>query len=394
MSALARRILISFAVLGLAASVAATWVHYHLIKNPDYASFCDVNTTVSCKQAYLSAYGSIAGVPVAVLGLLFFMLVLLLVWAGRHKPAREGSAATGILVLSALGLVMVVYLAFASFFILKEVCPLCVATYVAVIGIFAVSVAAKPPMSQLLSGLIADVRALVSGASATVVTTLFVIVAVMLLAVFPRPEQRPYVPPLRPLPDDQRVELERWFDLQPKVQLPFPQDQAKVVIVKFNDYQCPPCRGTYFAYEPVVAKYKDRPQDVKFILKHFPLNPKCNPGITNTAHPAACDAAAAAVMAQSVGTFDKLTDWFFMHQNDLTPATVRSAADDVGGIKDFEARYSQAIEQVKADAAAGVKLGVESTPTFFINGRKSPGLSADALDTLIELELRRASRQP
>jgi protein-disulfide isomerase len=133
---------------------------------------------------------------------------------------------------------------------------------------------------------------------------------------------------------------------------------------------------------------------VKFILKHFPLNPKCNPGVTNTAHPAACDAAAAAVMAQSVGTFDKLTDWFFMHQNDLTPATVRSAADDVGGIKDFEARYSQAIEQVKADAAAGVKLGVESTPTFFINGRKSPGLSADALDTLIELELRRASRQP
>ena len=113
------------------------------------------------------------------------------------------------------------------------------------------------------------------------------------------------------------------------------------MIVKFNDYQCPPCRGTYFAYEPVVAKYKDRPQDVSFMLKHFPLNPKCNPGVTNQTHPAACDAAAAAVMAQSLGTFDKLTDWFFMHQNELTPATVRRAAADVGGIKDFDARYDR-----------------------------------------------------
>ena len=60
-----------------------------------------------------------------------------------------------------------------------------------------------------------------------------------------------------------------------------------------------------------------------------------------------------------------------MHQNDLTPAIVRGAADDVGGIKDFDAHYPQAIQQVQADAAIGVKVGVESTPTFLINGRKT-----------------------
>ena len=145
------------------------------------------------------------------------------------------------------------------------------------------------------------------------------------------------------------------------------------MIVKFNDYQCPPCRGNYFAYEPIVAKYKDRPQDVKFLLKHFPLNSQCNPGVHNVTHPAACDAAAAAVMAAARGTFDNLTDWFFIHQADLTPSFVRSAAEDIGGIKDFDAQYPQAIQQVQADAAIGVKLGVESTPTFFINGRRRPG---------------------
>ena len=52
------------------------------------------------------------------------------------------------------------------------------------------------------------------------------------------------------------------------------------------------CRQTYFAYEPILAQYKDRPQDVKYLMKHFPLDPKCNSSVTQMVHPAACDAAA------------------------------------------------------------------------------------------------------
>ena len=383
-------------MLGLGASTAASWVHYHLIQNPDYSSFCDVNSTISCKQAYLSAYGSLAGIPVAILGVLFFALILLLIQATPPPDAKRSTEAApaAILVLSTVALGMVVYLAAASIFILKEVCPLCVATYLAVIGLFTVSVLSRPAFPNLIGGAVRDVQRLGSSSAMTVVTTAFVIGAIVLVVLFPQPEVRPFVPPLLPLPADQRVELERWFDLQPKVDLPLPPETAKVVIVKFNDYQCPPCRGTYFAYEPIVAKYKDRPQDVKFILKHFPLNSQCNAGVHNVTHAAACDAAAAAVMASQRGTFDKLSDWFFMHQNDLTPSLVRGAADDVGGIKDFDAQYPQAIQQVQADAAMGVKVGVESTPTFLINGRKTGGIPAPALDALIELELRRASHQP
>lgn len=382
--------MVGFALLGFGASAAATWVHYNLIKNPDYSSFCDVNATVSCRQAYLSAYGSLGGVPVALLGLLFFALILLIVWAGRGKKRQE-TVAGSILVLSTVGLAMAVYLAFASFFVLGHVCPLCVATYVAVAGVFAMAFVASPPMATLGGDALGGLRDLVSSAGSTVATTLLAIVAVVLIASFPKPEQRPYVPPLQPLAESERLELEKWFDLQPKVDLPFPHNQAKVVIVKFNDYQCPPCRGTYFAFEPIVAKYKDRPQDVSFLLKHFPLDPKCNPGVTNVAHPAACDAAAAAVMAQSHGTFDKLTDWFFVHQDELSPATVRQAAKEIGGITDFDAGYEKALQEVKTEASVGAVLGVTSTPTFFINGRRlKGGLPPQYLEAAIELELKRA----
>jgi uncharacterized membrane protein len=128
MTSKARSLLVAFSLLGLAASSAATYVHYNLIQNPDYSSFCDINATVTCKAAYLSRYGSIGGVPVAVGGILFFTWVLLMLWGGRGKSSIKDSAPAYVFAGSTLALAVVLYLAYASFFILKEVCPLCVAT--------------------------------------------------------------------------------------------------------------------------------------------------------------------------------------------------------------------------------------------------------------------------
>jgi len=162
-----------------------------------------------------------------------------------------------------------------------------------------------------------------------------------------------------------------------------------VLVVKFNDYQCPPCKQTYYAFEPILARYK--PSEVKFLMKHFPLDPSCNPAVRSLLHPAACDAAAAAVMARSNGTVDKLTAWFFAHQEELSPATVRRAAKEVAGITDFDSRYAAAIGEVKAEAAEGGALGAGSTPTFFINGRRvRGGLAPQHFEAAIELELKRA----
>src|SRR5215212_5039828 len=150
MAPLARKLLIVFALLGLGASSAAAYVHYQLIHHPDYSSFCDINATVSCKAAYLSRYGSVGGVPVAVGGLAFFGWVLLMLWGSGGKSRIRDSAPAYIFAGSTLALAVVLYLAYASFFVLKEVCPLCVATYVAVIGVFVISGGASSvPMSSL-----------------------------------------------------------------------------------------------------------------------------------------------------------------------------------------------------------------------------------------------------
>jgi uncharacterized membrane protein/protein-disulfide isomerase len=382
-------LLVIFAALGLAASGTATWVHYQLIRNPGASSFCDVSARISCRQAYLSQFGSLAGAPVAVWGLGFFVLVLLLLWGGGRSPRLREHAPGYIFALSTIGLAFVLYLAYASFFILKEICPLCVTTYLAVIGLFLASGASnKEPMRVVATRALRDLGALAASPIALVIAILFIGGVASAVAFFPKPEDRPVVA-AQPLTDDQKADLERWWNVQPRATLPISNDGAKVLLVKFSDYQCPGCRATYFAYEPLLAKYKDRPKDFKYVLEHFPLSSECNPAVKAVVHTASCTAAAAVIMAGPKGTADKLNDWLFLHQDQLSPSRVRDAAQEVGGIRDFSADLPNALAEIRKEGELGGELKVDQTPTYFLNGRRiAPAITREAMEFLIELELK------
>jgi uncharacterized membrane protein len=397
MSSLARKLLTAFALLGLGASAAATWVHYHLIINPDYSSFCDINATISCKQAYLSRYGSVSGVPVALGGVIFFAWVLLMVWASRGKSRVGDSAPAYVFAASTLALAVVLYLGYASFFVLHEVCPLCVTTYVAVIGIFVISGGASSvAMSKLPRRALTDARVLFSTPLALIIAIAFVAGSSWGMTAFPREADRPVQQQLPAVSDDQRSQLEQWWDMQPKIpNFPFDNAGAKVMIVEFADFQCPHCRDMYFAVQPVIDQYlASQPKDVKFLFKTWPLNSDCNASVPTVNFVASCDASVAYLLSKPKGTSDKLKDWFFTHQPELSPTTVRRAAEDVGKVTDFDAAYSKTVQQVKTDASIGAALGVNSTPTFFINGKRIPGggVAPQYFGPLVEAELKKAAK--
>lgn len=389
-----RQLLLAGATLGLGASGASSYVHYKLLTDPAYTSFCDVSGAVSCTQAYMSQYGSFMGVPVAVLGVVFFALVLLLAGiGGRQGSASRDTVPAYIFALSTVGLAFVLYLGWASFFVLKAFCILCAITYVAVIALFVVSGGATTfPMTTLPRRAVRDARTL--SPVALILILLFVVGAGSVIAFFPRETSaraagQTAAP--RPLTDAQRAQIEQWWDVQPKTELPIPMDGAKVLIVKFSDFMCPGCRSTHDMYKSLFEKYTST-GDVRYVVKHYPLEPECNPGL-NGNHFASCEAAAAEVMARPKGLDDEMTDWLFANQSSLTPDVVKKGAKEVAGIEDFDAQYAAALQEVKADAALGGKLAVRQTPTYFINGRKlEGGYPVEAIEALIELELKRAAR--
>jgi uncharacterized membrane protein/protein-disulfide isomerase len=393
MTARTRNVLVALAALGLGASAWSSYVHYSLLTRPGYVSFCDVNGTVSCTQAYLSPYGSLWGIPVALAGVLFFTIVLLIAaFGGRRSVQTRENVPAYIFAISTVGLSIVLYLAWASFFKLNAICLLCAVTYVAVIGIFIVSGGATSfPMTSLPRRASKDASTLLKSPVALIVALAASVGFVSLVNAFPHePHAADAVAAQSPpLTDQQKFNFLKWYEMQPKVEVPLDAGGAKVLIVKFNDYQCPPCRQTYMDYKGILQKYTATGQ-VKFVLKHFPLDPECNTATPGGSHLAACEAASAVIMARSKGTADKLEEWFFLNQPSLSPEVVKQAAADVGGIKDFDAQYPRAVSQVKTDAGLGALLGVKSTPTFFINGHLIAGaLPPAAFEAAIEQELKR-----
>ena len=397
MTATKRNLILLFSLLGLGASLMSSYVHYRLLTDPGYTSVCDINTAMSCTQAYLSKYGSFLGVPIALGGVVFFALVLLIAGvAGRPaSPARENAPAY-VFALSTIGLAVVLYLGWASYIVLKNFCVLCAITYVSVIAIFIISGGATPfPMTTLPGRARRDVRTLASSPLALGLAALFVVGTGVMISAFPKEAtaggQSPAAAALPPVSDVDRANLAKWWEVQPKIEVPISADNAKVLIVKFNDYQCPACKITYETYKPMLAKYIASGQ-VKYVVKHYPLEPECNPGL-NGNHFASCEAAAAVIMTRGKGTTEKLEDWIFAHIGppQLTPDEVKGAAKSIGNITDFDAQYQRAIEEIKTDAGLGNLLKVRSTPTFFINGRSpTQVLPVQYFDVLIQLELEKA----
>ena len=400
MTSRSRILLLAFSVLGAAASATSTYVHYRLLTDPAYTSFCDVNASVSCTEAYLSSYGSFWGVPVALLGLLYFAFVMLVAGLGGRKTSTASETAPAyVFAASTIALAFVLYLGYASYVVLKVFCILCALTYVSAIAIFIVSGGATTfPMTTLPRRASKDFRTLVSKPLPAILALVFVLGAVAVIAAFPREGaavEEQTAQPLPPVSEEERAKVAQWWDVQPRVTVPVPAEGAKVVVVKFNDYQCGACKLTHDVYKSVLDKYTATKQ-VRYVVKHFPLEGECNPAAASMNHYAACEAAAGVIMARAKGTAGKLEDWIFQNIGPpmLSSQQVKDAVRTIGGVNDFDAQYARVIEEVKADASLGNLLGVNSTPTFFINGRRLPGslVQPQYLDVLIDLELKRAAK--
>ena len=412
----ARALIIALAALALGASITGLYVHYQMLANPDYTSFCDISQTVSCEAVLSSRFATMFGIPVAAGGAIWAALVLLLaVFAMKpaESPAAKPSSPKGstakpaddavgrvagyVFILSTIALAAVLYLGYASFFILRTACPICLTMYVAVLGLFIVSGAAASGLSALPGRVGRDLTSVMMSPMAATLAVVWVVASVSLVAFFPHeqsaaaPEAAAYTPPTEVLGADELSQFQAWMDAQPRVELDVPKPNgAKVVVIKFNDYQCPACKQAYVIYKSIQARYeKDYPGQVAFINVDYPLEAECNGG---GPHPSACEAAVAVRLAAEKNRRREMEAWLFDNQETLTRDRVKEGLSQIAQVTNFDDRYKTVLEQVKADAQKGQKLQITGTPTFFIDGiRIGSTLRPAYFDAAIAYELKKAS---
>ena len=398
-----RYALIGLALLGVATSVTALVVHYRLMTDPAYASFCDINESVSCQQVLQSSYATVAGVPIAAGGAIWSLAVLLLaVWGMRHTSSElAGRVAGYIFVLATVGLAVVFYYGYASFFVLGTACPLCMAMYVSVAGIFLASAAAATSLTSIPARLGEDVKGLTRSQTGTTLAVGWVAASLALVLLFPRPEafgaaapsavETAPAPELEVLTADQVAEWNKYLDGQTALSEPglLPTGSMKVRFIKFNDYQCPSCRATWAMYRGVIAKYeKEYPNVFVYETRDLPLEPEC--GLASN-HTMACEAAVAVRLARAKDKAPEMEAWLFNNQSfQMTRDDVKRGLREVAQITDFDEQYPKLLPAVREDVQLGNKLGVQGTPTFYMNGVKLGNVRPEYLDATIQYFLRKS----
>jgi protein-disulfide isomerase len=153
---------------------------------------------------------------------------------------------------------------------------------------------------------------------------------------------------------------------------------APVTIIEFTDYECPSCAATQPVLEELVKEYGDK---VKLVARSFPLD----------IHKHAFKAAEAAEAAREQGKYWEYIAVLFTNQKALEVDKLKEYASQVGlDRKRFDAALDSGkfSDHVKGDLAEGDKIGVDSTPTLFINGKRARERTREALKTAIEAALK------
>lgn len=161
---------------------------------------------------------------------------------------------------------------------------------------------------------------------------------------------------------------------------------APVVLIEFSDFQCPVCKEeAKVLRQQLPAAYANQ---FRVYYKDFPLEP-IHPWSKAAAICGRC------VFRQNAAAFWDFHDWLFEHQPEITPENLKTKVLEWAQSKGMDSLQlgrcidTRATEaEVDREIAEGKALGVNATPTIFLNGRRLIGVQWQALEQFMNIELK------
>ena len=403
------------------------------------AKVCGEGQESGCDRVNQSPYAVVFGIPLAAIGLFFYLSLLVLLTLGLLAPEVRDAAGAIALALVALALLLDLGLFALQAFTIKAFCRLCLLTYALNAAVLLALAPARSAVGTLrslssrvegrllLSGWVAGslaVAAAVAGAESTLTLresergrTLIGLPTSAAPAVTPPPAAlsdttgAPLVAastaaatpaPAAVTPEAQHYKeladrLQQTLDDPQKLEQYFAQKAAKefdqaapqsmtltdvpskgagnapVQVVEYSDFLCPFCRQLAGALGAFIPQAGNR---VILYYKHYPLDQACNPHMKSTLHPGACWLALGGVCAQYQGRFWPYADKVFAAplQNPAPQDVVRLATEAGLNGPAMEACINdpKTRERLLAEINEGQRVGVQATPSLYINGKKLP----------------------
>lgn len=361
----------------IAACVGIYMVHHHyvLMNGESFGSFCSVSESIDCDAVNSSRFSEVLGIPLATLGLTYYLLAAALCLIGiKSAYSRRES----ILVLSGLSAGSMLATAGTIFLmaaVLKKWCLMCLTMSAFDIATFVV---AMLTLRELLgdSSLSKELALASRKKALTYLASGLALLVVVHGASAQLREQRPF--------DKEdflakfRAEPVKTIEVGDSPREGFKGDNPPIQLIEFADFQCPGCAIAARQMHRLVRVYDDK---IQLVFKHYPFDPTCNPSVQRSMHEHACLAAKAAVCAHKNGKFTDMYEMMFSRQYLISRDNIMAWAGHFGMNKDeFEKCLTsdEALARVRQDIEAADKAGLDSTPTFYVNGKRVRGAIDEA----------------
>lgn len=377
-------LVVALSLLGAWIAYEAETVHQQLDADTAYTSFCNVNHVVNCDVVLGSSWAKLGPFSVSLLALVFYCglaLLAALAWL-QTNVVTVRRVVTVMVLLMAGGLAFSVYMASIALGVLRSLCVLCTGLYVVGLANFAAIWRLHRELQvsshkQKQAALRRDRWVYIGIGMAVILVA--VAAAWDLSRTWREPTTAEDV-----LQKDPKFAA--WFESLPVLTVPVDSrnargpENAPVTIVEFSDFECVHCAALHEALEDT---WRRAPNLLRIVFRYFPLDSACNPLVSSRFHPLACDAAIAAECAGQQGKFWQYHDLLFAHRTALRRERLAEFARQLKlDVPTFEKCLQDPSTRVivESDVALGRQLGVNSTPTLFVNGRVIRGaLEAETL---------------
>ncbi|OHD63553.1 MAG: hypothetical protein A2176_07150 [Spirochaetes bacterium RBG_13_51_14] len=405
-------LLLALSIVGALLSGMLLLQHYYPDAKIGFISCGDgiINPCLSLAQ---SGYATLFRIPLAAYGLLWYLLAIFIVLIADYAGGRYYDyALAALLPLSAAAVATDAVLG-AILIATGIFCTLCIATYVVNISILAIVLlwyrASVKDGRFSLAGICREVLAAQESSPdrRAFYSSFVLFIFLLTFAIF----STSYILRLKTgsarIPVDTINSFVISFYRSPAQNIAFPESgivlgnpKADLTITVFTDFLCSACYEFYRMEKFLLSKYRD---SIKIVYFNFPLDVGCNKDLKRTVYKNSCVAARAFMAASDSGILEGyIVKHFADYQNThvrYTPETAMAAFRqlDAGARNGIDEQRFR--ELMNSDATSrrleehirlAKQLGVDATPTLFINGRKMVGVPRiDILDRIMKNELTR-----
>jgi len=399
---------LALCIIGATLSIWSLIEHINIKFGVKALPLCNISEQISCGAVLGSEFATILGIPLGALGL-FFYLGNIFAIVRRTRSSNAAQQGNLLLAVHSISVIFSIYLFLISHFKIGVLCPICLGMYLVNILLFILiftEQSAGSFLARIGAGITSSPGIVGSfffedsqGQESKASLIWWMPIALALSAIFSFSLEPALF--LRMESTLRGSMVQEWIaqpeqaiesDLTPGILQDYFKGSptATVQLVEFFDFQCPACQSYFFFLEDLAREFGD---DILIVVRNYPLDNRCNPSIPHRFNSESCFSALFARCAGEQGRYFEAASYLsLLDAEELFEHEIALRDGILSGIETLQLDREAMLEclesdrqqkKIRSDIELGDQLGLQSTPSVWINQKKVPNIHPEVVREII-----------